>query len=72
MTGAAAFKARMFARDLAACIALSDERKRENAERRKRCQANAELCAHLVERARRRGESAVNWPEYFRNIGIAE
>lgn len=64
------FKARMRARDLAACIALSDARKAELAAARARCQANPELCALLLSEARQRGESGIDWPEYFRNVRL--
>jgi predicted solute-binding protein len=57
----------MFARDLRICLALADARKAENAAARRRAQANPELCAVLLESAKRRGESTIDWPEYFRN-----
>lgn len=65
------FEARMFARDLAVMVRLSDERKRENAAARARCKANVELVELLTSEAARRGRS-LDWNEYFRNIGIAD
>jgi hypothetical protein len=59
--------ARLAARDLAACLALSNERKREDAARRARAQANPELCAWLLADARRRGLAGIDWPAYFRD-----
>ena len=61
---------RFFERDLAECIRQSDARKAENEAAKVRMQANASLCAILLEDARRRGQSAIDWPEYFRNIGL--
>lgn len=59
-----------FAADLAACIALADVRKAENAAARLRMQANAELCAELLAQAKRRGRDQIDWAEYFRNVGV--
>lgn len=59
-----------FEADLRACLALRDARARENAARRQRAQADAELCAMLLAEARRCGRSEVDWSEYFRNAGI--
>lgn len=56
------------ARDLRASLAISDARKAENAAWRLRMQNNPEICAALLESAQRRGESRINWAEYFRNI----
>lgn len=64
------FRARQFDRDLRVMMALNDQRKRENAERRAACQADAALCAELLAQAQRRGEAAIDWPEYFRNLDI--
>jgi len=61
--------ARFFARDLAVMIALSDARKAENEAARARCKANAALVAELESHASRRGK-ALDWDDYFRNIGI--
>jgi hypothetical protein len=61
----------MFAADLAAMLALSDARKAENAAARERCKANAELCAVLLADAARRGQSEIDWAEYFRNVGLS-
>ena len=57
----------MFARDLAACLALSDARRAEDAARRAAAQANPELCAELLAAATRRGAAVIDWAEYFRN-----
>jgi len=59
-----------FNNDLLEMLRLSDQRKRENQEARRRCQANAELVAILTAAARRRGRSDIDWEEYFRNAGI--
>lgn len=67
---AAQFTARMFARDLRASLAISDARKAENAAIRTRMQGDAELRAVLLATAQRRGESEINWPEYFRNVRV--
>jgi len=61
---------RFAARDLARCIAIADARKAEDAQARRRCLANAGLVALLTEQAERRGSGAIDWPEYFRNLGI--
>jgi len=61
---------RLAARDLQACLALADARKAENVAARRRMQSNAELCAALLESAKRRGESAIDWEGYFRNLGV--
>lgn len=61
---------RMFAADLAACIALNDARKAENAAARSRAQSNPQLVADLTEQAAQRGEAAIDWQDYFRNVGI--
>lgn len=63
-------KANLFARDLAFCLALSDARKRENAQARCEAQSNRELCVMLLAEAKRRGQSEIDWVEYFRNAGI--
>lgn len=47
--------ASLFAADLRVGIALADQRKAENAARRARCRANAELVAYIENEARRRG-----------------
>ena len=62
--------ARMFARDVAACLALSDARKRENAARRAAAQASAPLVAALQADAERRGRAEIDWQEYFRNADM--
>lgn len=64
---AAAFRARLFAKDLAKMLKLSDERKAENAAARARAQANPGLCAVLLAAAKQRGQAGIDWPEYFRN-----
>jgi len=70
MNTAQQIKQRLFASDLAACIALADARKAENVARRASAQGDAELCAALLAIAQRRGESEINWPEYFRNADM--
>ena len=72
MPSVAEIRARSFARDLRACIAADRIRKAENAKRRAACKASPTLCAVLLEQAKRRGKSAIDWPEYFRNLDIAE
>jgi predicted solute-binding protein len=59
-----------FASDLRACLALRDERAKENAAARDRAVANAKLVSILQEDAARRGLDRIQWDEYFRNIGI--
>ena len=60
-----------FGRDVRFLLALSDARKRENAERRAACQSDASLCAVLLDDAKRRGQTDIDWAEYFRNAGIS-
>jgi hypothetical protein len=62
---------RFFERDFLACLTLSDARKRENAARRASCQANASLCSVLLEEAKRRGKTEIDWESYFRNGSIS-
>jgi len=57
-------------RDLTACLALADARKRANAEARAQMQTNTELCEALLEAAQRRGLPMIDWAEYFRNMGV--
>ena len=64
------FMARQFERDLRAMIALQQARKAENAKARAACLANVELCQCLLADAKRRGQAAIDWPEYFRNLDI--
>lgn len=64
------FEINQFIRDYRATLALSDARKAESAAARERCKANRELVAHLTAEATRRGEAAIAWAEYFRNIGL--
>jgi hypothetical protein len=66
------FERNTFARDLAHSVALNDARRAENAATRARMQASEGLCAVLLARARRRGENAIDWPEYFRNLDVAQ
>lgn len=61
----------MFARDLAACLALNATRKVENAAARARMQANPELVEELQRQAVRRGQPGIDWAEYFRNAGVS-
>ncbi len=61
---------RFASRDLAACIALSDARKAENAAARARMLANPELTACLLADAKRRGHAEIDWADYFRNAGV--
>ena len=68
-TGSSNIQARMFARDLAACIAAADARKAENAKARAASMANEELSSLLRDSAERRGE-VFSWADYFRNAGI--
>lgn len=72
MNTVAEIRARSFARDLRACIAADRLRKADLAKRRAACKASPTLCAVLLEQAKRRGKSAIDWPEYFRNLDIAE
>lgn len=72
MPSVAELRARSFARDLRACVAADRQRKAENAQRRVACKASPTLCTVLLEQAKRRGQSAIDWPEYFRNLDIAE
>jgi predicted solute-binding protein len=65
-----AFQRHMFAADLAACIALEDASKAENAAARSRSQGSKGLVAILAERAAQRGEPGIDWQEYFRNVRI--
>jgi DNA-binding transcriptional MocR family regulator len=67
MTAAQRIKARIFEDDYRAMLALSDARRRDLAASRERAQSNPELVAHLLEEARRRGQSEIDWPEHFRN-----
>ena len=63
---------RFAAGDYRAMLALSDARKAENKARRAALRANAELRAHLLTEAVRRGEREINWLDYFQQIGIAD
>lgn len=65
-----AIRARIFERDWRACLALSDARRAELAAARERAQASPGLCAELLAQAQRRGQSGIDWPEYFRNAGL--
>ena len=65
-----AFERRTFARDLRACLALSDARKAENAAIRERLQQNPALRALLREEAERRGEPEIDWTGYFSRLGV--
>lgn len=65
------FERHTFARDLARYTALNDARRAEDAAARARMQANPELCSALLADARRRGQSEINWPEYFRNARVS-
>jgi hypothetical protein len=59
-----------FNEDLAACIELSDARRRENAQARVRAMANPELAAELARDSMRRGLPGIDWTGYFQNLGI--
>lgn len=59
--------ARMFEDDYRAMLVISDARKRDLAAQRERAKNDPELVAHLLEEARRRGRTEIDWPEYFRN-----
>ena len=72
MNTAAEIRARSFDRDLRACVAMDRQRKADYAKRRAACKASPTLCAVLLEQAQRRGQSEIDWPEYFRNLDIAE
>lgn len=61
---------RLFQADYAACLALSDALKAENAAVRARCMADTALASHLLQDAKRRGKSTIDWDQYFRNIGF--
>lgn len=58
--------------DIAVSVALSQARKQENAARRAAAQANPELVACLLERSKQRGQSEIDWPEYFRNAYMVD
>lgn len=60
-------KAGMARDDYEASLALSDARKADLAASRERAQSNPDLVACLLADARRRGQSEIDWPEYFRN-----
>jgi len=68
--GIGGVRERMAARDLESSLRVSDARKAENAAARARAKGNPELHAALLEQARRRGHSDVDWASYFRNAGI--
>lgn len=51
-------------------MAAQDKRRRENAESRAACMANAGLVATLTEQAARRGQSEIDWTAYFRALDI--
>lgn len=55
---------------LLACLALRDARARENAAARTLARGNAKLSAVLLDEAKRRGQSEIDWVEYFRGAGI--
>lgn len=38
--------------------------------RRRAAMANTELCAELLADAQRRGQTEIDWAEYFRNSGM--
>jgi hypothetical protein len=57
-------------RDYQYMLRLSDARKAEIARARERAQSDQELCALLLSDAKRRGQAAIDWPEYFRNVGL--
>lgn len=65
-----AMRQRLARADYAACLAVADARKAENAAARTRMQANPELVDELQSQAARRGETQIDWPEYFRNAGV--
>ena len=56
--------------DMSALLALRDARAQENADARRACQENAQLCRTLLSDAQRRGQTEIDWPEYFRNLDI--
>lgn len=66
------FASRQFARDLQACLEISDAQKLENLERRRLLKENQELCLYLQAQAKRRGQTHIDidWDEYFRNVGL--
>ncbi len=66
------FAANDFARDLAECVRLSQARKANLAAQRAASQANASLCTELLADAQRRGQSQIDWPEYFRNAYLCD
>jgi len=63
-------KQRLAERDLKACLALANARRAENAVIRARMQADAELSATLLEIAKRRGQTAIDWTGYFSRAGV--
>jgi hypothetical protein len=64
---AARIGARILEYDYRACLAISDARKRDLAASRERAMNDPDLVASLIEDARRRGRTEIDWPEYFRN-----
>jgi hypothetical protein len=60
------------AADYRAMLALSDQRKAENKAARARARADSALRGELLNQAVRRGQTAIDWLEYFRNIGIGD
>jgi len=56
--------------DIRACLALRDASARANAAARARCTNNSELASILLDDAKRRGRTSIDWTEYFRSIGI--
>jgi hypothetical protein len=60
------------AADYRAMLALSDERKAENKAARARARGNSALRSELLNQAVQRGQLAIDWLDYFRNVGIAD
>lgn len=56
--------------DFRECLRISDERKAALKKARAECQADPALCARLLAEARRRGQSEIDWPSYFRNAHL--
>lgn len=61
---------RLFALDLAACVALERARKAEVSAARLSAKNNPGLCAALLSDAQRRGGESINWDEYFLQMGM--
>ncbi len=64
---ASRFMQLVFAADLRKAVAHEQARRESIRRQREACQADPALCASLLAAANRRGQSEIDWPEYFRN-----